>query len=99
MKKNDIRIIWTTFFVGRKSNNQDQPQGRDRDYKRLRWHKSNKVNHKIKVFSNFPLWMVQLVSTVHCELSTQLLLFVSYRAMKANLIFKLDQFSFLNELR
>lgn len=51
------------------------------------------------VFASFPLWMVQLVPTVHCELTTQFLLFVSYRAMKTNLVFKLDQFSFLNELR
>lgn len=43
--------------------------------------------------------MVKLASTVHCALTTQFLLFVSYTAMKANLVFKLDQFSFLNELR
>lgn len=42
--------------------------------------------------------MVKLVYIVHCVLTTQFLLFVPYRAMKANLLFKLDQFSFLNEL-
>lgn len=38
------------FFLGRKCNDQDQPKGRDRDYKRLIWHKSNKVNQKIKMY-------------------------------------------------
>lgn len=46
-----------------------------------------------------PSLMVRLVYTVHCVLTTQFLLFVSYRAMKANLLFKLDQFSFVNEMR
>lgn len=54
---------------------------------------------KRKAFPDLPGWMVKLVNTVHCALTTQFLLFVSYRAMKANLVFKLDQFSFLNELR
>lgn len=54
---------------------------------------------KKKASPDLPGWMVTLVYTVHCALTAQFLLFVSYRAMKANLVFKLDQFSFLNELR
>lgn len=101
MKKNDIWILWTTFFLWQKMKQSQSAKGEGYRQQKIEVAliQQDELKKKKKVFPNLPGWMVKLVYTVCCALTTQFLLFVSYRPMKANLVFKLDQFSFLNELR